>query len=141
MSPGPAIHLFTYLTYLSLGYLKIKTSPTFGTLNFGNWKEGIKTPISVYGIPTHSGVLRPYTKRLPIKKSPVIIVFSILPVGTMYASRRVTLTDRAINTIIIIAFNSDKNFWFPVLKPINANPIAPKNIFEGIPYFSFKKRE
>jgi len=53
----------------------------------------------------------------------------MLPVGTMYASKRVTLTDRAIKTIITIAFNSDKNFLFPVLKPVSANPIAPRNIF------------
>ena len=62
-------------------------------------------------MPIQSGVRIPYTNRLPIKKSPVIIVFSILPVGTIYASRIVTLTDKATIIIITIAFVSEMIFF------------------------------
>ena len=37
VSPGPATHRLTYLTYLSLGYLNIRTSPVVGILNSGNF--------------------------------------------------------------------------------------------------------
>ena len=76
------------------------TSPCFGSLNFGKRKKGMLTPISVYGTPIQSGVRIPYTNRLPIKKSPIIMVFSILPVGTMYASINVTFNKKATRIIM-----------------------------------------
>ena len=47
-----------------------------------------------------------------------MIVFSILPVGTIYASKTVTLTDRAITTIITRALASAIYFLLPVLREI-----------------------
>ena len=75
----------------------------------------------------------PNTKRLPIKKSPVIIVFSILPVGTMYASKTVTFIKRTVSTIYVIAFASEINFLFPVLIPINTAPIPKAKTVAIVP--------
>ena len=52
----------------------------------------------------------------------------MLPVGTIYASSKVTFTDKAIITIINRAFTSDMNFLFPVLIPIQINPNIPQKI-------------
>ena len=79
-----------------LGNLNIITSPLLGSRNDGNFTEGTSNPISVYGIPIQSGVRIPKTKRLPAKKSPVIMVFSMLPVGTIYNSNIVTFNVKTI---------------------------------------------
>tara|TARA_Y100000310_G_C20659610_1_gene803969 strand:- start:1436 stop:1717 length:282 start_codon:yes stop_codon:yes gene_type:complete len=76
------------------------TSPRCGVLKDGKRVHGISKPISVYGMPIQSGVRIPYANLLPMRKSPVRMVVSMDPVGTIYASTSVALNERAIKIII-----------------------------------------